>query len=81
MAHGHACDLKMPDAPRGQIVANLCGQITFHDLAVVEIHLHFDIRCANVLNDVVCLVLVVQEEAGNDAGVHGFNQHLSLIHI
>ena len=77
MAHGHACNLEMAHTASWQVLANLARQVALHDLAVVQVHLHFDVGRADVLNNLVRLRLVVQEEARNVTGVDGFNQHIT----
>ena len=79
MAHGHASDLEVPDPSRRQVLANLHRHVAFHDLAVVQIHLHLDIVHPNALHDLMRLRLVVQKESGDITGVDRLNQHITAL--
>ena len=67
----HARDLDMADARvRALHVAlQLHRDIAFDDLAVVDVELHLQIRRADFVADRLRVVLTVQEEAGDVAGV------------
>ena len=67
MALGHARDLDMADA--GDVLAQLHREIALDDLAVIEIHLHLEVKCADFRADGVRLVLAVEEKTRNVAGV------------
>src|SRR5438067_310958 len=64
---GNAGDLHVPHAR--DVLAQLHREIAFDDLAVVEVHLHLQVRRADVGADGVRLVLAVEEVAGNVARV------------
>ena len=74
VAFGHACDLHMPHAARGQVLADLHGEVAFDDLAVVEVHLDLDVGLGNVGQQRMGLVLAAQEEAGHVAAIDGLQQ-------
>lgn len=76
MPHRHAGDLQVPDPPGRQVLAQLHRHVAFDDLAVVEVELHLQVRCAEGLHDAVCLVLAVQEVAGHVAQVDRLDQHV-----
>src|SRR5690606_25947875 len=77
VALGHARDLQVPDAPGGQVAAQLGGQVAFDDLAVVEVHLNLEVGQADHVQDAVRLVLAVQEEAGHVPLVDGFDEQVA----
>ena len=67
----------MPDPAAGQVVPQLHRHVAFDDLAVVQVHLHLQIRRADGLHDAVRLVLPVQQVAGDVAAVDRLDQHLA----
>ena len=76
MALGHTGNLDMAHTPRRQVLAQLHGHITFHNLAVVQVHLHLEIGRCHQLHQVVRLGLRLQEVARHVPAVDGLDQHL-----
>ena len=76
MALGHAGNLDVADAAGRQVVADFGGQVALHDLAVVQVQLHFQIGQPYLGQDGVGLVLSVQEVVGEIACIDRFDQHL-----
>ena len=76
MALRHAGNLKMPDPPGRQVLANFHGHIALDDLAMVEVHLHLEVVRPHGLHDAMGLVLPVEEKAGDIAGVDGLDEHI-----
>ena len=56
----HACDLNVPTMWR--ILAQFHNQISLHNLHVIEVHLHFQIRGADLSDDGVRLSLRIQKK-------------------
>ena len=50
MMFRHICNLKMPNIVHGQEFVDLHRYITLHNLAVVRVHLHFEVGRANQTN-------------------------------
>ena len=79
MPVGHACNLDVAHIAGGQVLAQLHRQIAFHNLAVVQVHLHLEVGRARVGNHLVRVVLAVQEKAGNVALVDRLDQHFDAL--
>ena len=79
MSLGHTSNLEMTYASSRKVFTNFHGDITFDDLAVVQVHLHFEVGCADFFNDAVRLVLAVQIKAWYVARVDGFNQYIQAL--
>ena len=77
MPLGYTGNLKMPNTARRQVLADLGGQVAFHDLAVVEIHLYFQVVSSYLLQDVMGLFLQVQKKTRHVAVVDGLYQHVA----
>ena len=78
MAVGHAGDLDVthPAAARfAQVLAQLHRHVTLDDLAVVQVHLYLQIGRADGLHHGMRLVLAVQKEARDVAGVDRLDLH------
>src|SRR5258708_13202218 len=63
----HAGDLHMPDI--ADIAANLRRHVALDDLAVVQVHLHLEVRLPDLLADGMSFVLTVQEVARPVPGI------------
>jgi len=72
VAFGDARHLHV-SAPGG-VLAELHGQITLHDLHVITIHLHSEVRRADLFQNCVGLRLGIEIEARHVAGVDGLDQ-------
>ena len=59
MLFAHICNLKMPDIVHGQEFVDLHRYITLHNLAVVRVHLHFEVGRANQVNDFMHGILTI----------------------
>ena len=79
VALGHTGNLEMADVAGGQVLAHFHGQVAFHDLAVVQVHLHLHVGGADLGDQRVGLVLAAQEEAGHVAAVDGLQQDLDAV--
>ena len=77
MALGNAGNLDVANAARGQVVAQLGGHVALRDLAVVQVKLHFQVGCANLLHQRVGSVLAVKKVARKVPRVDGLNQHIA----
>ena len=69
MAQGDICNLKVPDIASRQVAFNFGSDITFHNLAVKQVHLHFQIGLVHQGQYVVSMVLPVDKKSGNASWV------------
>ncbi len=79
MALGHAGDLQVADAAGGQVMAQFHCQVALDDLAVVQVHLHFQIRGTDLFHDVVGRVLVGEKVAGHVARVDRLDHQFDAV--
>ena len=61
------------------MAADLRRQVAFHDLAVVQVHLHLQVRRADALDDRVRVGLGVQQVAGEVARVDRLDQRVEPV--
>jgi len=59
-----------------EVLADFHRHVALDDLAVVQVHLHQQVRCADFAHDFMRMVLPVQKVAGNVAGIDRFDQDL-----
>ena len=76
VTHGHAGDLEVAHAPRRQVAADLHGHVALDDLAVVQVHLHLHVGLADLVQQLVRVVLAIEEEAWDVARVDRLHQQL-----
>ena len=79
VALGHTGNLEVADIACGQVLAHLHGQVAFHDLAVVQVHLHLDVGGTDLGDQRMGLVLAAEEEAGHVAAIDGLQQDLDAV--
>ena len=78
-ALGHAGNLEVPDPASGQVLADLHCHITLDNLAVVQIELNLDVVGADLIHQLVRIVLAVQEKAGDVARVDRLQQQVDAV--
>ena len=62
---------------RGQVVVQLGGHVTFHDLAVVEVHQHLEVGGLRRIEQLVRVILPVQKVARHVAQVDGLDEDVA----
>src|ERR1039458_2287144 len=63
----------------GSVPPQLGGDVAFHNLHVVTIHLHLEIGGVHLLQNFVGLLLRVQVEAGHIARINGFDHERDAV--
>src|SRR5471032_633399 len=71
----HTRDLDMADARMRafHVAPEFDREVALHDLAVVTIELHLEVRCADIFADRLRVVLAVEEKAGDVTGIDRFD--------
>ena len=77
VAPGHTGNLNMRHPARGQVLVQLGGHVTFHDLAVVEVHQHLEVGGLRRIEQLVRVILPVQKVARHVAQVDGLDEDVT----
>ena len=70
----HIGNLKVPHIASGQITLDFGGDIAFHNLAVKQVHLDFEVGLAHLRQNCVCMILSIDKKARNAARVDGLGR-------
>lgn len=72
MPLGYAGDLHVTDI--GQVLAECADDVALHDLGVIKIHLHFEIRRIHLGQQCMRVPLIIQEIARHVARIDRLDQ-------
>ena len=79
MTQRHIGNLQVADFAGGKVALQFGGDVAFDNLAVEQIHLHFQIGLVHLRQYFVRMVLAVDKKSGNPAQVNGLKQDIQAL--